>query len=60
MTNVINMKPALDETKIQREIEAIERIQKIALEMEKYDQSKRSKMIAHTAGYLKKLILNLE
>ena len=38
MTNVINMKPALDETKIQREIEAIERIQKIALEMEKYDQ----------------------
>jgi len=60
MKNVISIKPAIDEARIQKEIEAIERIQKIAIEMEKYDDTKRSKMIAHTAGYLKKLILNLE
>lgn len=60
MNNVINLKPVIDSEKLLRELEAIDRIEKLAQQMEQYDMTQRSKMIAHTAGYLKRLIIQSE
>lgn len=51
--------PAINDEKLKQEIAAIDRIEKIAEKMQTNTKSERAKMIAHTAKYLKKLILDI-
>lgn len=57
MENVISIIPAINSEKLKSELEAIERIEKIATLMQKKGKNEKAKMIEHTAKYLKKLIL---
>lgn len=59
MKNVISIMPAINEEKLKQELDAISRIENIAEKMQGQSKSERAKMIAHTAKYLKKLILEI-
>ena len=54
MENVISIIPAINSEKLKSELEAIERIEKIATLMQKEGKNEKAKMIEHTAKYLKK------
>ncbi len=56
MSNVISIVPNINIDKLKDEIERIDKIQRMAEQMQMHCKSEKAKMIEHTAKYLKKLI----
>lgn len=56
MSNVISIVPNINIDKLKNEIERIDKIQRMAEQMQINCRSEKAKMIEHTAKYLKKLL----
>ncbi len=56
MSNVISIVPNINIDKLKNEIERIDKIQRMAEQMQMHSKSEKAKMIEHTAKYLKKLL----